>query len=112
MTEMQKHKHICVLVSVVFFPYHQAVTTGLQGAQADAEQDRGGKGVVVYETTTLGVAVVAVQGQIHLGVAGEQHRAVIDLQGDGLNPAVHSDVSLTWGEAWKKLTNTCHNPFF
>lgn len=48
--------------SWVFFFYHQAVTAGLQGAQADAEQDRSGKCVVVYEATALGVAVVAVQG--------------------------------------------------
>lgn len=40
--------------------YHQAVTAGLQGAEADAEQDRSGKGVVVYEAATLGVTVVTV----------------------------------------------------
>lgn len=51
---------VCAWVFVFF--YHQAVTAGLQGAQADAEQDRGGKGVVVYEATTLGVTVVAVKG--------------------------------------------------
>lgn len=91
-------KHICVFVSVFFFFsfYHQAVTAGLESAQADAEQDCGGKGVVVYKATTLGSTMVAIQGQIRLGVSREQHRTVVDLQCDGLNPAVHCDVSLTW----------------
>lgn len=87
-----------VSVFFIFFFYHQAVTAGLQSAQADAEQDCGGKGVVVYEATTLGVTMVTVQGQICLSVSGKEHRTVVDLQRDGLNPAVHCDVSLTWGE--------------
>lgn len=53
---------MCKWVFVGFFFYHQAVTAGLQGAQADAEQDCGGKSVVVYEATALGVAMAAVQG--------------------------------------------------
>lgn len=80
---------LCVL-------YHQAVTTGLQSAEAYAEQHRSGKGVVVYEATTLGVTVVTVQGQICLSVAREQHRTEVDLQCDGLNPTVHTDVPLAW----------------
>lgn len=80
---------LCVL-------YHQAVTAGLQSAEAYAEQHRSGKGVVVYEATTLGVTVVTVQGQICLRVAREQHRTEVDLQRDGLNPTVNTDVPLAW----------------
>lgn len=76
--------------------YHQAVTAGLQGAEADAEQDRCGEGVVVDEASALGVTVASIQGQICISVAGEQHRAEVDFQGDGLNPAVHTDVPLSW----------------
>lgn len=42
--------------------YHQAVTTGLQSVETDAEQDRCGEGVVVDEATALGITVVTVQG--------------------------------------------------
>ncbi len=76
--------------------YHQTVTAGLQSAETDAEQDRCGEGVVVDEATALCVTVVTVQGQICVGVAGEEHGAEVDLQGDGLNPAVNTDVPLTW----------------
>ena len=76
--------------------YHQAVTAGLQSAETDAEQDRCGEGVVVDEATALGVSVATVQGQVCVGVAGEEHGAEVDLQGDGLNPTVHTDVPLTW----------------
>lgn len=75
--------------------YHQAVTAGLQSAEADAEQDRRGEGVVVDKSTALSVTIVTVQGQICVGIAGEEHGAEVDLQGDGLNPAVHTDVPLT-----------------
>lgn len=83
------HSCSCIL-------YHQAVTARLQRAEADAEQDRRGEGVVVDEAATLGVAVVTVQGQIYVGVAGIQYGTEVDLYGDGLNPTVHADVSLTW----------------
>lgn len=76
--------------------YHQAVTAGLQSAETDAEQDRCGEGVVVDEAAALGVAVATVQSQVCIGVAGEEHRAEVDLQGDGLHPAVHTDVPLAW----------------
>lgn len=76
--------------------YHQAVTAGLQGAETDAEQHRCGKGVVVDEATALCITVATVQGQICVSVAGEEHGAEVDLQGDGLNPAIHTDVPLSW----------------
>lgn len=76
--------------------YHQAVAAGLQSAETDAEQDCCGEGVVVDEATALGVTMVTVQGQICVSVAREEHGAEVDLQGDGLNPAVHTDVPLTW----------------
>lgn len=88
--------YIKALLLCLCILYHQAVTTGLQSAEADAEQDRRGEGVVVDEAAALGVAVVTVQGQIGLSVAGEEHRAEVDLQGDGLNAAVHADVTLAW----------------
>lgn len=84
---------MCVCVP----PHHQAVAAGLQSAEADAEQDRGGEGVVVDEAAALGVAMATVEGQICVGVAGEKHGAEVDFQGDGLNPAVHADVPLSWG---------------
>lgn len=83
--------------------YHQAVTAGLQSAEADAEQDRCGEGIVVDEAAALGVAVVTVQGQICVGVAGEEHGAEVDLQGDGLNSAVHTDVPLTWRDRGRSV---------
>lgn len=61
------------------FLYHQAVATGLQSAEADAEQDRRGEGVVVHEATALGVTVVTVQSQVCVRVAREKHRAEVDL---------------------------------
>lgn len=76
--------------------YHQAVAAGLQRAETDAEQDRRGEGVVVDEASALCVTVAPVQGQVCVGVAREEHGAEVDLQGDGLNPAVHADVPLTW----------------
>lgn len=79
-----------------FSPHHQVVTTGLQSAEADAEEERGGKGVVVYKAATLSFAVAAIQGQVCVNVAGEQHRTKVDLQRDGLDAAVHADVPLTW----------------
>lgn len=80
----------------LFILYHQAVSAGLQSAETDAEQDHCGEGVVVDEATALGITVVTVEGQICVGVAGVEHGAEVDLQGDGLNPAVHADVPLTW----------------
>lgn len=47
---------------LLVFLYHQAVATGLQSAETDAEQDHSGEGVVVDEAPTLGIRVVAVQG--------------------------------------------------
>ena len=88
--------YIKALLLCLCILYHQAVTAGLQSAEAYAEQDRRGEGVVVDEAAALGVAVVTVQGQIGLGVAGEEHGAEVDLQGDGLNAAVHADVTLAW----------------
>lgn len=76
-------------------PHHQAVTAGLQGAETDAEQDRRGEGVVVDEASALGVSVVTVQGQVGVSVARKQYGAEVDLDGDGLNSAVHVDVPLT-----------------
>lgn len=80
----------------MYFVYHQAVSAGFQGAEADAEQDRCGECVVVDEAAALGVTMVTVQGQIRIGVAGEQNRAEVDLQGDGLHAAVHADVPLSF----------------
>ncbi|TNN59863.1 hypothetical protein EYF80_029912 [Liparis tanakae] len=57
-----------------------AVTAGLQSAEADAEQDRRGEGVVVDESTALSVTIATVQGQICVGIAGEEHGAEVDLQ--------------------------------
>lgn len=76
--------------------YHQAVTAGLKGAETDTEQDCCGEGVVVDEATALGVPVATIQGQICVSVAGKQHRTEVDLQGNGLNPTVHTDVPLAW----------------
>lgn len=42
---------------------------------------------------------MAVEGQICVGVAGEENRTEVDLQSDGLNPAVHADVPFTWRKA-------------
>lgn len=39
---------------------------------------------------------MAVERQICVGVAGEENRTEVDLQGYGLNPAVHADVPFTW----------------
>lgn len=75
--------------------YHQTVAAGLQSAEADAEEHCCGEGVVVDEAATLGFAVMAVEGQVGVRVAGEENRAEVDLQGDGLNPAVHADVPFT-----------------
>lgn len=79
-------------------PYHQAAATGLQGAETDAEQHGCGESVVVDETPAVGLALATVQGQVCVGVAGKQHRTEVDLQGDGLNSAVHADVTLRWTE--------------
>lgn len=87
------------------FLYHQAVTTGFQGAQTDAEQDCCGEGVVINEASALGVSVATVQGQIGVGVAREKHRAEVDLQGDGLNSTVHTDVPLTCRHRGRKVTS-------
>lgn len=76
--------------------YHQAVTTGLKRTETDAEQDCCGEGVVVDEAAALGIPVATIQGQICVSVTGKQHWAEVDLQGDGLNTAVHTDVPLTW----------------
>lgn len=84
--------------------YHQAGAAGLQGAEADAEQDRRGEGVVVDEASALRVAVLAVQGQVWGGVTGVQHRTEVDLQGDGLDPAVDADVPLSWTSHRDRIT--------
>lgn len=87
--------------------YHQAVSAGFQSAETDAEQNSCGEGVVVDKATTLGVTVMTIQCQVCVGVAGEQYGTEVDLQGDGLNPAVYTDVPLTWrtevavGTCWR-----------
>lgn len=40
--------------------HHQAVSAGFQSAEADAEQDRCGEGVVVDEAMALGVTMVTI----------------------------------------------------
>lgn len=89
---------VCIL-------YHQVVTAGLQSAEADAEQDSRGERVVVDEATALGVTVATVQGQIYVSVAGKQYGTEVDLYGDGLNPAVYTDVPLTWRNRQSKELN-------
>lgn len=59
--------------------YHQAVTAGLQSAETDAEQDRGGEGVIVDEAPALSITVVTIEGQICVGVSGKEHWAEVDL---------------------------------
>lgn len=82
-------------------PYHQAVTTGLQSAETNAEQNGGGERVVVDEATTLSVAVLAVQGQVCSCVTRVEHGTEIDLKGDGLDPTVNADVPLRWRARWE-----------
>ena len=87
----------CLVWSVVGGgSYHQGVATGLERVEADAEEHYGREGVVVDEASAMCVAVASVEGQICVGVAREQHWAKVDLQGDGLHPAVNADVSLRW----------------
>lgn len=88
--------HINTMFWCLCILYHQVVTASLQSGEADAEQDRRGECVVVDEATTLDVAVVTVQSQIYVSVAGKQYRTEVDLYGDGLHPAVNADVPLTW----------------
>lgn len=54
-----------------FSPHHQVVATGLQSAEADAEKQCSGEGVVVDEAATLSFTVAAVQRQVGVSVAGE-----------------------------------------
>lgn len=80
---------VCVCV-----PHHQTVSTGLQCAEADAEQYCRGERVVIDEAPAVGIAMATIERKVCNGVAGEQHRAEVNLQGHGLNPAVHADVAL------------------
>lgn len=89
--------YISVMSQCLDILYHQTVATSLQSAETDAEEHRRGVGVVVDEATTLGLAVVPVEGQVGRRVAGVEHRAEVDLQSDGLNPTVNTDVPLTCG---------------
>lgn len=80
----------------ILSPHHQVVATGLQSAEADAEKECGGEGVVVYEAAALSFAVAAIQRQVGVSVAREEHGTKVDLQRDGLDAAVDADVPLTW----------------
>lgn len=86
---------MCVFVRLcVCIPYHQAIAAGLQCAEADAEQYCRGERVVIDEAPAVGIAMATIERKVCNGVAGEQHRAEVNLQGHGLNPAVHADVAL------------------
>lgn len=74
--------------------YHQGIATGLQTGQADAEDHDGGKGVVIDETAAVSVSMATVESQVGVSVAGKEDGAEVDLEGEGLHPAVHTDVSL------------------
>lgn len=74
--------------------YHQGVSTGLQRGQADAEDDDGGKSVVVDKSSTVSVSMATVEGQVRIGVSREENRTEVDLESDGLHATVHADVSL------------------
>lgn len=80
---------VCVCV-----PHHQTVSTGLQCAEADAEQYYRGERVVIDEAPAVGIAMATVERKVCNCVAGEEHWAEVNLQGHGLNPAVHTDVAL------------------
>lgn len=83
--------------------YHQGIATGFQRGQADAKYHHSRKGVVVDEAAALRVPVASVEGQVGVGVARKEHRAEVDLQGDGLHPAVNADIPLRFegaGESW------------
>lgn len=48
--------------------HHQHVSTGLQCAEADAEQHCCGESVVINEAAALGIPVMPVQSQVGVSV--------------------------------------------
>lgn len=55
----------------------------------------------------MGVAVASVEGQVGVGVSGEEDGAEVDLEGDGLHPAVDADVPLSWAKRGKRSFAFC-----
>lgn len=78
--------------------YHQGIATGFQRGQAHAKYHHSRKSVVVDEAAALSVAVATVEGQVSVGVARKEDWAEVDLQGDGLHPAVNADIPLRFEE--------------
>lgn len=74
--------------------YHQWTATGLQCCQADTKDYDSGEGVVINESTAMGISVATIEGQVSVGVAGEEDRTEVDFEGDGLHPTVHTDIPL------------------
>lgn len=83
--------------------YHQRVAARLQRGQAYAENHNGRKGVVVDESSAVSVAVASIEGQVGVGVPGEEDGAEVDLEGDGLHSAVDADVPLSWAKGQKVI---------
>lgn len=48
--------------------------------------------------------MATVEGQVSVGVAGEENRTKVDLEGDCLHPTVHTNVPLRWERAEKTTT--------
>lgn len=47
--------------------------------------------------------MATIEGKVRVGVARKENRAEIDLEGDGLHPAVHADIPLRCnGHAYKQ----------
>lgn len=38
--------------------------------------------------------MATIEGQVGVGVAGEEDRAEVEFEGDGLHPTVHADIPL------------------
>lgn len=75
--------------------YHQGIATGFKGCQADAKDYNSGEGVVIDKPSAVGISMATIKGQISVSVAREENRTEIDLECDCLDPAVHTDVSLS-----------------
>lgn len=92
-----------------FSIYHQGIAAGLQRRQAYTKNYNSGEGVIVDESSAMSVSVASIEGQVSVGVSGEEDGAEVDLEGDGLHSAVDTDVPLSCKRAHKHLhlVNDC-----
>lgn len=88
--------------------YRQRVATGLQRGQADAKDNHRGEGIVIDEAAAVCISMATIESQVAVGVTRVQHGADVNLEGDGLDPAVHAEVPLSCGEVHKILLITLY----